>query len=70
MKIDRFFWWTNHVQWHTTDYVKEKVKSTIKSRQKPINKMDLQERNELLLLKRKQQLNNSLQTTKLKLMLC
>ena len=40
----------------------------LKSRHKPINKMDLQIY-ELLLLKRKQQLNNSLQTTMLKLML-
>ena len=28
MKIDRSFWYTNHVQWHT-NHVKEKVKSTI-----------------------------------------
>ena len=28
MKIDRSFWCTNHVQWHT-NHVKEKVKSTI-----------------------------------------
>ena len=28
MKIDRSFWYTNHVQWRT-NHVKEKVKSTI-----------------------------------------
>ena len=58
MKIDRSFWYTNHVQWHTSQ-VKEKVKSTIdsflilKSRHKPINKKDLQREIRIVLTEKK-----------------
>ena len=67
MKVGRSFWYTNHV--------KEKVKSTIYSwfvsrGTSRLKKWNYKARYELLLLKRKQQLNNSLQTTKLKLMSC
>ena len=64
MKVGRSFWYTNHV--------KEKVKSTIYSwfvsrGTSRLKKWNYKARYELLLLKRRQQLNNSLQTTKLKL---
>ena len=46
MKIDRSFWYINHVQWHR-NHVKEKVKSTITANSlaaaRADMKMDLQQ---------------------------
>ena len=75
MKIDRSFWYTNQVQWHT-NHVKENQSKInhyswfLSRKTSRLIKWIYKARYELLLLKRKQQLNNSLETTKLKLMSC